>query len=92
MALYRPLWQVSYEKSVSNGSTHFADWQRKKNKWWMDMHIRLQAACENQLGNSSSCIDVEFNGIQYVLNIENMTQLNTDNGSLRKIRRLLRPH
>ena len=92
MILYCPIWQVSYDKTRSNGSTHFAEGQTADNKWWMDMNIVLQEACEHLLESSSSRIEVEFNGIQYVMDIESMTQLNTYNGSLRRIRRLLMPY
>ena len=83
-----PLWQVSYDTQVSNGSNAPRDpfW---KQSWWKDMDISIQMQCELHLQGSHMSFWMECMQVDYIMDIVHMTQLNTRSGTLRKVRRLL---
>ena len=84
-----PFWQVSCGKTSSNGSTHPSQLKDVQVLWWLDMDIQLQLECEKGLHTSSSIVQVYFQHMDYVINLEHMTQLNMKTGALRRIRRRL---
>ena len=83
-----PLWQVSYDVQNSNGSTIPNDMSWHPT-WWKDMNIIVQYECELHLQNTHSKFWMEYNQTDYIMDLVQMTQLNTRTGTLRKMRRLL---
>ena len=83
-----PLWQVSYDIQISNGSSVPNDMSWHPT-WWKDCHISVQYQCELQLQNTRSKFWMEYNQTDYIMDLVQMTQLNTRTGTLRKMRRLL---
>ena len=82
-----PTWQVSQVKVKSNGSSYNALLHAHPGDWWMDMDIHLQESCERALSSSKRCIQICFQDMNYIYDLESMTQLNLKSGALRQIRR-----
>ena len=82
-----PVWQVCQDKEVSNGSTYHKRLKYHLAEWWMDMHIDVQLRCELALSQSRSTFQVRYKHTDYLIDIEGMTQLNLQSGTIRRIRR-----
>ena len=82
-----PVWQVSQVSTKSNGSSYNALLLAHPGDWWMDMDIQLQESCEIALSSSKRCIQICFLDMNYIYDLESMTQLNLKSGTLRQIRR-----
>ena len=82
-----PVWQFSQVKVKSNGSTYDSLLLAHPGDWWMDMDIQLQETCEVALSKSSQIVQICFQGMNYIYDLESMTQLNLKSGALRRIRR-----
>ena len=83
-----PLWQVSYDTQLSNGSNAPRDptW---KPSWLKDMAVNIQMQCELHLQGSHTTFWMEYEHVDYIMDLVHMTQLNSRSGTLRKVGRLL---
>lgn len=82
-----PVWQVSQVKVRSNGSTYDSLLLGHPGDWWLDMDIELQETCELALSSSKRVVQICFQDMSYIYDLESMTQLNLKSGTLRRIRR-----
>ena len=82
-----PVWQIGQDKVASNGSTTHKLLLYRPTEWWMDMNIEIQLRCELALSQSDRVFQVRFQGMDYIVDVESMTQLNLKTGALRRIRR-----
>ena len=91
-----PLWQISKGHTFSNGSQHSGQLRNVPIHSWIDMPIEVQAACEGVL-QSSSCTGQylshqdhqRLSEALHLIDLQNMTILNTCSGRLNHIRRII---
>ena len=91
---YYPLWQVSHGSIISNGSLHSSQLRGIPVVWWIDMPIEMQHVCESTLHSPGHLNQVSYQNDPFdlstaihVIDLQNMTILNTYNGELSHIRR-----
>ena len=98
MASY-PLWQISWTHVVCNGSQHTSQIKDDNGNplpvlWWQDMPLEFQLACERLFHSHKYTAhlihDDDAWGLTqavHIIDIRTMTILNTNDGTLRRIRR-----
>ena len=83
------LWQVSQEWAKSNGVTTCMPLQALRVNAWIDMDPAIQEMCELGLQRGTTTATLFSRKERYQISYVEMTQINLDTGTLRKIRRLL---
>ena len=84
-----PIWQLGHDVIPSNGSTSYKQLFSRPSGWWLDMNIDVQIQCEKAISMSCRTVQIRYKFTDYLIDVESMTQLNLQTGSLRRIRRLV---
>ena len=82
-----PVWQLGHDVIPSNGSTSHKQLLSRPSGWWLDMNIDVQIQCEKAVSMSCRTVQIRYKFTDYLIDVESMTQLNLQTGSLRRIRR-----
>ena len=83
-----PVWQVCQTKASSNGSSSAEPLKHLSSDWWMDMNVNLQKTCELTLASPQRVVLTKYQGMEYIVDLESMTQVNLKSGAIRRIRRI----
>ena len=91
-----PLWQISQGTVKSNGSLHAYQLHAAPIRYWVDMPIEFQHKCERLLHSADSTGQLTYHNDQWalseavhIIDLQSMTILNTWNGDLNRIRRVV---
>ena len=94
--LQYPLWQISEGTAKSNGSLHQNQLANVPVLYWIDLPIEFQFTCESLLHSADYIGQLKYHNDQWklseaihIIDLESMTILNTWNGELNRIRRVL---